>query len=65
METGFFLRNKPLGYRDYDCPDLVIDLQANKEITEVFAPMKMMLSLMKDPVMNSIMDLIEVFIDEI
>ena len=25
METGFFLRDTPQGYKDYECPDLPID----------------------------------------
>ena len=25
METGFFLRDNPQGYKDYECPDLPID----------------------------------------
>ena len=65
METGFFLRNKPQGYKDYDCPDVTIDMEVNKEITNVFAPMKMMLSVMNDDTLNVLLDLLQVFIDEI
>ena len=65
METGFFLRNKPQGYKDYDCPDVTINLEANKEINDIFAPMKMMLGVMNDEILNVFLDLMQVFIDEI
>jgi len=65
METGFFLRNKPNGYKDYDCPDVTINMEAHREILEVFAPMKMMLGVMNDEIVNVMMDLLQVFIDEI
>ncbi len=58
METGFFLRNKPNGYKDYDCPDVTINMEAHREILEVFAPMKMMLGVMNDEIVNSMMDLL-------
>ena len=25
MESGFFLRDKPEGYKDYECPELAVD----------------------------------------
>ena len=28
MESGFFLRDRPDDYRDYDCPELGIDADA-------------------------------------
>ena len=65
METGFFLRKNPKGYKDYECPDLPIDTELTKQINEVFAPMKMMVSLAKDATLDATMDLVSLFIDEI
>ena len=40
-------------------------MEVNKEINDVFAPMKMLIGVMNDEVLNAFLDLMQIFIDEI
>ena len=48
METGFFLRDTPQGYRDYECPDLPIDRSIQDTLQKFFVPIEMLLGLLND-----------------
>ena len=48
MEAGFFSRNQPEGYRDYECPELVVNNDDQKKLKEMFGPVKMVLGLLKN-----------------
>ena len=41
MESGFFLRENPEGYKDYDCPALVPDEAHAKIISQVIQPIEL------------------------
>ena len=38
MEQGFFLRNDPQGYKQFDCPALVLDQATQAKFTQIMAP---------------------------
>ena len=46
LDQGFFMRNELQGHRQFDCPDLVVDLERTKQLNEMMAPAKMMTSLL-------------------
>ena len=48
METGFFLRDTPQGYKDYDCPELPVDRDLQETLNKFFVPIEMLLGLLKD-----------------
>ena len=48
METGFFLRDSPGGYRDYDCPELPVDAEITDVLNKFFVPIEMLLGLLND-----------------
>ena len=48
MEAGFFLRDNPEGYKDYDCPELQLDRDLMSKLDKFFVPVEMLLGLLKN-----------------
>ena len=48
MEAGFFLRDHPEGYKDYDCPELQLDRDLMSKLDKFFVPIEMLLGLLKN-----------------
>lgn len=61
MEAGFFLRNNPEGYTDYQCPVLVEKNAEFKKVQEFFGPVKMIIAMLKNAEIERSWDVIEVF----
>ena len=61
MEAGFFLRNNPDGYMDYQCPQLTDDNKDFKKIQEFFGPVKMIINMLKNEEIERTWQVVEVF----
>ena len=48
MEAGFFLRDNPDGYKDYDCLELNVDVDMITKLDQFFVPIEMLLGLLKN-----------------
>ena len=62
MENGFFLREDLQAYKDYDCPDLNHNEKWQGAINQVFAPIKLILSMFDNKMFNSFWELVEVLV---
>ena len=65
METGFFLRDTPQGYRDYECPDLPIDRSIQDTLQKFFVPIEMLLGLLNDDSIKQIFATVQVLVNSI
>ena len=65
MESGFFLRDKPDGYKDYDCPELAVDTDTMKVIQSVLTPIQMAVNMLNNDIANTIFSAIETFINSV
>ena len=61
MESGFFLRDKPDGYKDYECPELAVDQDSLNFIGQIMTPLSMAVALMQNDYANTLVDAIKVF----
>ena len=41
LESGFFLRDKPDGYKDYECPELVVDQAVMDSVNQILTPLQL------------------------
>jgi len=65
MESGFFLRDTPDAYKDYECPDLAVDTDKLKVIQAFFVPVQMVLNMLQIDSVTTILNGIEVFVSSI
>ena len=65
MENGFFLRDDLNAYKEYECPDLVLNEQMYGQTTQVFGPIKMLLGLVNNDAYQQMWGIVELFISSI
>ena len=63
MEAGFFLRSNPEGYKDYECPELVVNNEDSKKLQELFGPVKMILGLLKNKEIERLWETVTLYIN--
>ena len=61
MESGFFLRDKPDGYKDYECPVLAVDQDALNFMGQITTPLSMAVALLQNEYANTLVEAIKVF----
>lgn len=65
LEQGFFLRNDLEGYKQFDCPELVVDQEAQKRFNQVLTPAEMMINMSNNEGMKDMWDGIMLFVNEV
>ena len=65
MENGFFLRDDLNAYKEYECPDLVLNESIYGQVNQVFAPIKMLLGLVNNDAYSQMWGIVELFISSI
>ena len=48
LESGFFLRDKPDGYKDYDCPELVVDKSVMDQVNQILTPVQLAVQMLNN-----------------
>ena len=65
METGFFLRDTPQAYKDYDCPELNVDRSLTDMLNKFFVPIEMLLGLLKNEEISQTFKTVQVVINSV
>ena len=65
METGFFMRDQPQAYKDYDCVPLNVDSEATDTLNKFFVPIEMLLGLLKDEEISQTFKLVQVMVNSV
>ena len=61
MESGFFLRDRPDDYKDYDCPDLAVDADAAEILTTIMTPIEIAMGFANDPMADEVVKAMKLF----
>ena len=54
MESGFFLRDTPDGYKEYDCPDVAVDPEMMSTVNSFIQPVVMAVKLLQSPLVENL-----------
>ena len=65
MESGFFLRDTPDGYKEYDCPDIAVDPEQVQTVNSFVQPVIMAVKLLKKPIFEQVVEAIQGFLEEV